>query len=188
MASFSIKDTEIADVKLIMPRVFADARGYFMETYNRQVFKSLDIDSDFCQDNESCSTKGVLRGLHYQVAPYMQAKLVRVVQGSVFDVAVDIRTGSPTFGKYATAILTAENKHQLYIPRGFAHGFLVLEDNTVFSYKCDNLYNQPSERGIRFDDPEIGIPWPDVGTPFVFSEKDRKNVMLNEADTLYNQA
>jgi dTDP-4-dehydrorhamnose 3,5-epimerase len=188
MATFSVKETEIADVKLITPCVFSDERGYFMETYNRQVLKSVGIDSDFCQDNESCSMKGVLRGLHYQVAPYTQAKLVRVVRGSVFDVAVDIRTGSPTFGKYAAAILTAENKHQLYIPRGFAHGLLVLEDHTIFCYKCDSLYSPLAERGICFNDPVIGIAWPDVGIPFILSEKDRKNVILNETFTFYNQA
>jgi len=181
-----VEETDIFDVKLLVPSVFQDSRGYFLETYNRQKLSALGMDANFCQDNESCSMKGVLRGLHYQVAPYTQAKLVRVVQGSVFDVAVDIRADSPTFGRYVTAILTAENKHQFYIPRGFAHGFLVLEDNTIFSYKCDNFYNPPSERGIRFDDPEIGIPWPDVGITLILSSKDRENRMLHEADLIHN--
>ncbi len=186
MSRLVVKEMSIPDVKLLMPSIFSDSRGYFMETYNLQEMRTLGVDAVFCQDNESSSMKGVLRGLHYQMPPYMQAKLVRVVKGAVFDVAVDIRQGSPTFGKFVAVTLTEENKQQLYIPRGFAHGFLVLEDNTIFSYKCDSFYNPLSERGICFNDPAIGIAWPDVGIPFILSDKDRKNVRLNEADTFYN--
>lgn len=172
--------TAITDVKLIVPDVFGDSRGYFMETYNHKVFHEAGITTTFCQDNESCSCKGVLRGLHYQESPYSQGKLVRVVRGSVWDVAVDIRISSPTFGKYVAETLSADNKHQLYIPRGFAHGFLVLEDETTFCYKCDNYYEPQSDRGIRFDDLMINIRWPDIGVVPILSEKDRKHPLLSE--------
>lgn len=172
--------TAISDVKLIVPDVFGDSRGYFMETYNHKVFYEAGITTTFCQDNESCSCKGVLRGLHYQESPYSQGKLVRVVRGSVWDVAVDIRKGSPTFGKYVAETLTADNKHQLYIPKGFAHGFLVLEDDTLFCYKCDNYYVPQSDRGIRFDDPMIDIRWPNIGISPILSGKDVKQPLLSE--------
>ena len=174
--------TKIPDVLLLKPRVFADPRGYFIETYSEQRYRESGILNHFVQDNESQSAKGVLRGLHYQKPPFAQAKLVRVIRGAVMDVAVDIRKGSPTFGKFVTAILSAENKHQLYIPHGFAHGFLVLEDNTIFSYKCDNYYSPQHERGIRWDDPAIRIPWPALDVPFVLSEKDKQQPRLAEAE------
>jgi dTDP-4-dehydrorhamnose 3,5-epimerase len=173
-------ETAIPDVKLIVPSVFGDSRGYFMETYKDNVFRDAGITTTFCQDNESCSCKGALRGLHYQETPHSQAKLVRVVRGSVWDVAVDIRKGSPTFGKYVAETLSADNKHQLYIPRGFAHGFLVLEDDTIFCYKCDNYYVPQSDQGIRFDDPMIDILWPNIGVPPILSEKDLKHPLLSK--------
>jgi dTDP-4-dehydrorhamnose 3,5-epimerase len=137
---------------------------------------------DFCQDNESKSSRGVLRGLHYQLAPAAQTKLVRVIQGRVLDVAVDIRKGSPTFGKYVAVELSGENKRQLFVPRGFAHGFVVLEDNTVFAYKVDNYYSPENDRGIAFDDPAIGIDWQIDTTSLKLSEKDTRQPSLEEAD------
>jgi len=174
--------TKIPDVLLLKPRVFADPRGYFIETYSEQRYREIGILNHFVQDNESQSAKSVLRGLHYQKQPFAQAKLVRVIRGAVMDVAVDIRKGSPTFGKCVTAILSDENKHQLYIPHGFAHGFLVLADNTIFSYKCDNYYSPQHERGIRWDDPAINIPWQELDVPYVLSEKDTRQPLLAEAE------
>ena len=171
--------TSIPDVKLLKPKVFRDARGYFTETYNAARYAEAGISAVFVQDNESLSMKGVVRGLHWQAAPATQAKLVRVIRGSVWDVAVDIRKGSPTFGKNVSAVLSAENGHQFYIPRGFAHGFIVLEDDTLFSYKCDNFYSPSLERGMRFDDPALGIEWPDIGVALVLSEKDRRHPPLS---------
>ena len=162
----------IPDVKTVVPRIFRDARGYFCETYNAARYRAAGIVADFVQDNESFSSRGVLRGLHWQAMPHTQAKLVRVIRGAVWDVAVDIRKDSPTFGRFACEILSAENGRQFFIPRGFAHGFVVLEDDTLFSYKCDNLYDPASERGLRFDDPALGIELPDLGVPFLRSEKD----------------
>lgn len=170
-----IIETAIPDVKIIEPDCFGDARGWFCETYNAERYKKAGITADFVQDNESFSSKGVIRGLHWQAEPYSQAKLVHVIHGAVWDVTVDIRKGSPTYGKHVAEILSSENRRQLYIPRGFAHGFIVLEDNTLFSYKCDNLYNPQSERGMRFDDPDLGIKWPDVGCELVLSEKDQRH-------------
>lgn len=172
--------TEIEGVLLIKPKVFADARGYFVESYSEKLYQACGICTNFIQDNESMSMKAVLRGLHYQDEPYAQAKLVRVVRGAVWDVAVDIRKGSPTFGKYVSALLTAENKQQLYIPRGFAHGFLVMEDNTIFSYKCDQYYEPKAERGIKWDDPCVNILWPSLDAPFVLSAKDKVQPLLND--------
>lgn len=177
-----IIETTIPDVKVLVPKVFRDTRGYFMETYNADRYHAIGIDNVFVQDNESLSMKGVVRGLHWQDAPYAQAKLVRVIQGSVWDVVVDIRKGSKTFGQHVSAILTAENNHQFYIPRGFAHGFIVLEDNTLFSYKCDNFYNPASERGMRFDDPALGIEWPKLDVPLVLSEKDKKHPFFKDIE------
>ena len=171
-------ETAIPDVKLLKPKVFRDARGYFTETYNAARYAEAGIRTVFVQDNESLSMKGVVRGLHWQAAPATQAKLVRVIRGSVWDVAVDIRKGSPTFGKNVSAVLSAENGHQFYIPRGFAHGFIVLEDDTLFAYKCDNFYSPALERGMRFDDPALGIEWPDIGVELVLSEKDRRHPPL----------
>ena len=175
--------TEIEGVWIIEPRVFSDARGYFMEAYKQSEFEEHIGKVDFIQDNESCSSAGVLRGLHYQLAPYAQAKLVRVIIGCVVDVAVDIRKGSPTFGKYVAVELSETNKRQLFIPRGFAHGFMVKSDEAIFTYKVDNVYMPSHERSIRFDDPEIGI---DLGVinfaEANLSEKDKKAPFLKDAE------
>ena len=172
-------DTEIEGVKLVEPDIHRDSRGYFCETYNEERYRRAGITATFVQDNESMSSKGVVRGLHWQADPHSQAKLVRVIRGAVWDVAVDVRKGSPTFGRHVAATLSAENGRQFFIPRGFAHGFIVLEDDTLFSYKCDNLYCPESERGIRFDDPELGIVWPDIGVPLKLSEKDTRHPPLS---------
>ena len=174
--------TEIPDVKILVPDIHRDARGYFAETYNEERYVKAGIAAKFVQDNESCSSRGVLRGLHWQAGEHSQAKLVRVIRGAVWDVAVDIRKGSPTFGKSVSCELTAENGRQFYIPRGFAHGFVVLEDNTLFSYKCDNLYCKESERGLKFDDPALGIKWPWPGRDYLLSEKDTKHPMLKDIE------
>lgn len=173
-----ISNPIIPDVKTIIPQVFGDSRGWFVEQYNAERYKAAGITADFVQDNESFSSKGVVRGLHWQAAPWTQAKLVRVIRGAVWDVAVDIRKGSPTYGKHVSEILTAENHKQFYIPRGFAHGFIVLEDNTHFSYKCDNLYHPEADRGLRFDDPALGIEWPKLDVEIKLSEKDQKHPCL----------
>ena len=174
--------TEIEGVLIIEPDVFGDSRGWFVEQYNAERYKAAGIDADFVQDNESFSSKGVVRGLHWQAAPHTQAKLVRVIQGAVWDVAVDIRKGSPTFGRHVSVVLTGENKKQFFIPRGFAHGFIVLEDNTLFSYKCDNLYCPQSNRGLLFNDPALGIEWPEVDVEPKLSEKDQKHPPLAEIE------
>lgn len=171
-------ETKIPGVLIIEPKVFEDARGYFCETYNGARYSEAGINARFVQDNESFSMKGVVRGLHWQAAPYTQAKLVRVIRGAVWDVAVDIRKGSPTYGQHVSVVLSGENRRQFFIPRGFAHGFIVLEDNTLFSYKCDNLYTPPSERGMRFDDPALGIEWPKLDIPLTLSAKDQKHPLL----------
>ena len=177
-------ETEIPDVKVLKPKVFQDTRGYFCETYSEKSYKEAGIDRHFVQDNESMSMRGVLRGLHYQIEPYAQAKLIRVVRGAVLDVAVDIRKGSPTFGKVVVVELSEHNKQQIFIPQGFAHGFLVLEDNTIFSYKCDAFYNPQCERGIRWDDPQIAIPWPKLDVPYNLSDKDKKQPFLSEIELI----
>ena len=176
-------ETEIQGVWIIEPNVFADARGYFMEAYKEREFEKNIGKIHFIQDNESCSTYGVLRGLHYQLAPYAQSKLVRVIQGKVLDVVVDIRKNSPTFGKYIAIELSEENKKQIFIPKGFAHGFYVMSETAVFTYKVDNPYTPTHERGIRFNDPTIDVNWhimPDnvVNT----SEKDRNAPLLYDAE------
>ena len=181
-----ILNTDIADVKVLKPKVFQDARGYFIETYSEQSYRECGMDCHFVQDNESMSMRGVLRGLHYQIAPQAQAKLIRVVRGAVLDAAVDIRKGSPTFGKVVVVELSEYNKQQIYIPHGFAHGFLVLEDNTIFSYKCDAFYNPQYERGIRWDDPQIAIPWPKLDVPYNLSDKDKKQPFLVEIAPFVN--
>ncbi len=169
-----IERFEIEGLILIKPRVFSDERGYFFESFNQKQFNDLTgLNLDFVQDNESKSNYGVLRGLHLQKPPYAQGKLVRVVQGKVLDVAVDIRKKSPTYGKYQSALLSGENKHQLYIPPGFAHGFAVLEDNTVFCYKCTGMYNKESEVAIKWNDEDIHIDW-GIKNP-ILSDKDQKN-------------
>jgi len=175
--------TDIPDVVMIEPTVHGDARGYFVETYRADKLEAfLGYRINFFQDNESKSAKGVLRGLHYQLHPAAQTKLVRVIQGSVLDVAVDIRKGSPTFGKHIAVELNSENKRQLLVPRGFAHGFVVLEDDTVFAYKVDNYYAPENDRGIAFDDPNIGIDWRMKSTQLKLSDKDCKQPLLKDAD------
>ena len=165
--------TEIDGVVIIEPKVFEDARGYFFESYNEAEFVQNGITNRFVQDNQSKSSYGVIRGLHCQLGEHAQAKLVRVLEGKVLDVAVDIRKGSKTFGKHVAVELSAENKRQLFIPRGFLHGFSVLSETAVFAYKCDNLYCKASEFGIRYDDPEIGIDWKIPADKVITSEKDR---------------
>ena len=174
--------TEIPDVKVVVPDFHRDARGYFVETYSEERYFRAGITAKFVQDNESLSSRGVLRGLHWQAGEHAQAKLVRVVRGAVWDVAVDIRKGSPTFGRHVACELTAANGRQFFVPRGFAHGFVVLEDDTLFSYKCDNLYCRESERGMRYDDPALGIEWPDLGAPPLLSEKDTRHPGLTEIE------
>ena len=175
--------TKIEDVIIIDPVVHGDERGYFVETFRQDKLEAfLGFKVHFCQDNESKSSKGVFRGLHYQLSPAAQTKLVRVIKGRVLDVAVDIRKGSPTFGEYVAVELSEENKRQLFVPRGFAHGFVVLEDDTVFAYKVDNYYSPENDRGIAFDDPEIGIEWPFERGMLKLSEKDTKQPLLKEAD------
>ncbi len=163
--------TSISGLLIIKPKIFSDERGYFFEAYNKERFLEAGLDIDFVQDNESRSMKGVLRGLHMQKEPYAQGKLVRVITGSVLDVAVDLRKGSPTFGKWNSIILTGENKWMYWIPEGFAHGFLTLEDNTVFTYKCSGVYNKSAEVSIKWDDPDLNIDWGQANP--VLSEKDK---------------
>lgn len=164
----------IPDVFLVEPKVHGDHRGYFVETFRQDVFEdAVGYKVDFCQDNESKSAKGVLRGLHFQLAPYAQSKLVRVIEGEVLDVVVDIRQGSPTFGQSVTAILNEENKHQLFVPRGFAHGFVVLSETAVFAYKVDNYYAPEHDRGLSYDDPTLNIDWRLPKDSLVLSEKDQ---------------
>ncbi|WOE69450.1 dTDP-4-dehydrorhamnose 3,5-epimerase [Hydrogenimonas thermophila] len=175
--------TDIPDVVIIEPKVFGDDRGYFMETFRKDLFEDfVGFKVNFCQDNESKSKKGVLRGLHYQLPPFAQSKLVRVIKGSVLDVAVDIRKGSPTFGKYVAVELSEENKRQLFIPRGFAHGFLVTSDEAIFAYKVDNYYSVECDRSIRFDDPEIGVNWNFPKNDILISDKDTNAPFLKDAD------
>lgn len=179
--------TKIPDVIIIEPTVHGDERGYFVETYRKDKLEAfLGYRINFCQDNESKSSKGVLRGLHYQLPPFAQTKLVRVIQGRVLDVAVDIRKGSPTFGQHVAVELSAENKRQLLVPRGFAHGFVVLEDDTVFAYKVDSYYSPECDRGIAFDDPDIGIDWQIPYEQFNLSAKDRVQPNLKETDELFD--
>lgn len=179
-----IISSDIPDVKIIVPEVFGDKRGYFFESWNRDRYSGNMIDCQWIQDNESKSVKGVLRGLHYQLPPYTQAKLVRVIYGRVVDVAVDIRKDSPTFGKYVAVELSGENKYQLFIPRGFAHGFAVLSDEAVFAYKCDNTYMPSHERGIAFNDPALNINWPLDLKKCIMSARDLANPPLAEAELL----
>lgn len=175
-------ETEIPGVYILEPRVFEDARGYFMETWREEDFnRAMGREVHFVQDNQSMSSRGVLRGLHYQRGADSQAKLVRVLQGTVVDVAVDLWKDSPTFGRHVMVELSAENKRQLFIPRGFAHGFQVVSETAVFTYKVDNRYAPESECSIRFDDPSIGIEWPIQGNDVVLSEKDLSHAVSFEA-------
>mgnify|MGYP003958411871 CR=1 FL=1 len=178
--------TKIEDVVIIEPQVHGDDRGYFVETFRAdKVEEFLGYKINFCQDNESKSSKGVLRGLHYQLSPHAQTKLVRVIQGSVLDVAVDIRKNSPTFGQHVAVKLTAQNKKQLLVPRGFAHGFVVLEDDTVFAYKVDNYYSPECDRGIAFDDEALNIDWILNHDELNLSAKDKVQPKLNETNDLF---
>lgn len=171
----TLEPTPLADCFIIMPRVFEDERGEFFESFRKDTFRKLaNLDVDFVQDNQSKSQKGVLRGLHFQTGDYEQAKLVRVAKGSVLDIAVDLRPTSKTFGEHFSLVLSDENKKQLFIPRGFAHGFLVLEDDTIFSYKCDNYYNQASETGIIYNDKTLNINWHYPKEDLILSQKDRE--------------
>jgi len=172
MKKFNFIKTSIEGVYVIEPTVFEDDRGYFMETYHMKEFEEMGLDVDFVQDNQSKSTKGVLRGLHFQYTQ-PQGKLVRVIKGEVFDVAVDLRKGSPTYGKYESVILSEKNKKQFYVPPGFAHGFLVLSDIAEFTYKCSDFYNGPDEGGIIWNDEDIGIDWPLDVNELILSEKDK---------------
>lgn len=171
-------------LSLIETDVHKDGRGYFYESFNEKEFKEKVADVNFVQDNESCSSYGVIRGMHFQKPPYAQAKLVRVVKGAVVDFVVDIRKGSPNYGKVYYAYLSEENHRQFFVPRGFAHGFVALKDNTVFQYKCDNFYNKESEGAIFWMDPDIKIPWVDfINFPdAIVSEKDKMNRLLEEID------
>ncbi len=178
--------TKIYDVVIIEPKVHGDSRGYFVETFRADKLEEfLGYKINFCQDNESKSSKGVLRGLHYQLSPYAQTKLVRVIQGRVLDVAVDIRKNSPTFGQYVAVELSADNKKQMLVPRGFAHGFVVLEDDTVFAYKVDNYYSPECDSGIAFDDESLNIDWILQKEELKLSEKDTKQPKLNETNDLF---
>lgn len=173
----------IPDVVLIEPKVFGDSRGFFLESFKQDLFnEATGTNYEFIQDNHSRSSKGVLRGLHYQLPPYAQGKLVRVITGAVFDVAVDIRRGSPTFGKWVGAELTAENHKQLWIPPGFAHGFVVLSDTADFVYKTTAYYAPQTDRGVLWNDAEIGIEWPELDIPFSLSDKDQKQPVLAAAE------
>ncbi len=174
--------TEIEGIVMIEPQVFGDSRGYFMETYQKEKYTAAGIDVTFVQDNESMSRYGVVRGLHYQAEPFAQAKLIRVVSGRVLDVAVDIRKNSPTFGKVFTLELSSENKLQLFLPHGIAHGFAVLSETAVFTYKCDNFYAPQYERTIRFDDPSLAIDWKIPVANRIISDKDKKGVAFADAE------
>lgn len=169
----------IEGLVVVSPRVFKDNRGYFFESYNQRVWKEAGIEADFVQDNESFSTQNTLRGLHFQKPPFAQAKLVRVLEGAVWDVAVDLRKNSRTFGQWFGVELSAENKKQFYIPRGFAHGFSVLTPTAKFAYKCDNFYNKEAEGAIRFDDAELAVDWKIDLSQAVLSEKDLKNPLFS---------
>lgn len=181
----NIIKTPLKGLIIIEPPVFGDERGYFMETFSERAFAKNDMDVHFVQDNESMSGKNVLRGLHFQAPPNAQGKLVSVVSGRVFDVAVDIRKSSPTYGQSFGIELSAENKKRLYIPPGFAHGFLTLEENTIFQYKCTDFYAPQSEGGIAWDDPDINIQWPQKAD-LIISEKDKNNPLFVDFNTPFS--
>ena len=188
MGKLTVETCEIEGLKVITPTVFGDNRGYFVETYNEKRYEQYGIKADFVQDNMSYSaTKGTLRGLHFQKPPYAQAKLVSCSKGAVIDVAVDIRKGSPTYLKYVMTTLSKENHRQLFIPKGFAHAFVTITDEVEFRYKCDEFYNKESESGIRYDDPQIQIPWEEIldGITPTLSEKDKAAKGIDEIDNLF---
>jgi dTDP-4-dehydrorhamnose 3,5-epimerase len=176
------RETGFHGLVVFEPKVFRDARGYFFESFNQKVFDDAGITKPFVQDNQSFSKKGTLRGLHYQLDPNAQSKLVRAIQGEVLDVVVDLRKGSPTFGKSYSILLSDENQLQLYVPRGFAHGYSVLSDTALFFYKCDGYYDKASERGIAYNDPELNIDWKVNLTEAIVSEKDMQNKTFREAE------
>ena len=178
--------TEIEGVVIIEPRIFKDERGYFYESFSQREFEEKVCRTTFVQDNQSKSSYGVLRGLHFQKPPYCQSKLVRCIKGAVLDVAVDIRKGSPTFGKYVAVELTEDNHRQFFVPRGFAHGFAVLSDEAVFQYKCDNFYNKESEGSVAWNDPQLGIDWRIPFDKVLLSEKDKLSKNIAEADYLFD--
>ena len=182
----NVIETKIPGVVIIEPRLFPDARGYFFESFSKREFEEKVGKIDFVQDNESKSSYGVLRGLHFQKPPYAQSKLVRVVKGAVLDVAVDIRKGSPTFGQHVAVELTEDNHRQFFIPRGFAHGFAVLTDEVIFQYKCDNFYAPASEGAIAWDDPDLGIDWRVPAEKVILSEKDKKHPRLKEIESPFS--
>ena len=182
----NIIQTTIPEVVIIEPRVFEDNRGYFLESFSQQWFTEHICNTQFVQDNESQSSYGVLRGLHFQKPPHAQSKLVRVVKGKVLDIAVDIRKGSPTFGQHVSCILSEENKRQLFVPRGFAHGFVVLSNSTIFQYKCDNYYAPQSEGAIAYNDPVLNIDWQVDPADIQLSEKDKKNPLLKDVEWLFD--
>lgn len=173
-------ETDIEGVFIVEPRVFPDARGHFFESWNRAAFEAAGLHYDFVQDNQSLSSRGTIRGLHFQKGKHAQAKLVRVIAGTVLDVAVDLRAGSPTFGRHVAAELSGENFRQLLIPRGFAHGFSVLSETAVFAYKCDNFYCREAEGGVRFDDPALGIDWRVPASERLLSDKDKTLPFLED--------
>lgn len=178
--------TEIDGVVIMEPRIFKDERGYFYESFSQREFEEKVCKTTFVQDNQSKSSYGVLRGLHFQKPPYCQSKLVRCIKGAVLDVAVDIRKGSPTFGKYVAVELTEDNHRQFFVPRGFAHGFAVLSEEAVFQYKCDNFYNKESEGAVAWNDPELAIDWRIPADKVLLSEKDRLNKNIADADFLFD--
>ena len=180
----NITKTDIEGLIIIEPQIFKDSRGAFFESWNAKKFKKLGISEDFVQDNQSVSSKGVLRGLHFQNPPYAQAKLVRVIEGSVLDVAVDLRKNSPTYGKHVSVILSEQNNKSFFIPKGFAHGFLSLEDNTVFNYKCSDYYNKESEGSLLWNDEDLKIDW-QIDNPLV-SEKDLQADLFKNFKTKFN--
>lgn len=182
----NVIETDIEGVVIIEPKVFGDKRGYFFESFSQKKFEEKVCKTTFVQDNESKSTYGVLRGLHFQKMPYAQSKLVRVVKGRVLDIAVDIRKGSPTFGKHIAAELSEENRLQFFVPRGFAHGFVVLSDQAIFQYKCDNYYAPQSEGGIMWNDPALNIDWQIQLEDIILSGKDKKNPLLSDSDYLFD--
>ena len=177
--------TDIDGVYIIEPKIWPDARGYFFESYNKKIFDEAGLIYDFVQENQSKSSYGTIRGLHFQKGEFSQAKLVRAIEGTVLDVAVDLRAGSKTFGKHVAVELSAENNRQLMIPRGFAHGFSVLSETAVFTYKCDNVYNKASEGGLMWNDKDIGIDWKIPADKVILSDKDRKHPSLKEFEPCF---
>lgn len=177
--NFTFTETSIEGVKVVDVKSYGDSRGYFMETYKREDFAAGGIACEFVQDNQSSSMRGVLRGLHFQIE-HPQAKLIRVASGEVFDVAVDLRKDSPTYGRWEGCVLSAENRRQFFIPRGFAHGFLVLSEHAEFCYKCDDVYHPNDEGGVIWNDPDIAVAWPALDAPLILSEKDRCQPLLSE--------